>query len=1300
MDQVARRSLGLLLLLGILLAIVPQASTPPQAHAAQDPIDPGLTDPLAKVNATYARGASWTLVANPDGSFTWANAPDWIYNGSRYVPLIFEDHYAADGYYQVQGALIGARIYDTYARFYDPQLQEVRVYNEQWEVERWSNNKWASIGVASGSLSWEVTQTEDFVNVSRSSDTWAGIFRVDYIFRAGQPLKHTITWTSELASLTEFRVIQAWGGISAAKCRLSDTSLVNETALVNSTVFYFLDSEGQLAVGENQEAAVEWLQPTSVEAVTGNEMKVDYVFESWTLAQGQTLEIDPSTWTSDEATDDSYIENNAPNDNNGAVTVMKLIYDHDASPFPKINRLCVMWDISALPSNILVSSLYIKLWHSGHYGDAYEPIETWNTLNHTFDESTVNWNNQPTLDTELDTTSQGDTTTYTNITDTSGYIADYLQDRIDASADDFALTFCPDESGTHYTSDNYGPSELVQDVGPYLTVTYILNSAPTITSASITDMDDTDNIYAKRKGYSFQVVVNDADGATDISKVHLRAKDGAATVWEVQANSLDGTPAWSIASGSSIINLWTGTCSWAEDGNSGTATFKVEAEGDHTQYDDLELAVYVEDSAASSAGWTDKQTNYFDVITRLVTDSVAATDSRINVGGTATISGNVRYATTTSGNTASSFSPPDGQFTAVRIHDASHSLQGSDTSISSGAFSVSFSIPSSVQSNTYHVYLDMVADFSDGDAPDGDTASVIGDRIKILSIGAVDGRINVDSQGTYWATAELEYDSHSLASGDSFTLSGLAFSWDGVDLRFEATDTKASVQAQAVDSFTSGSEATHGITVGNINGQSGTIIWDQVDINTLSVNDGRIPLGQSVSLNVAGIFSYDSSAWSGVATMNETLSPGSVGLYGYSVASITDPTYGVTAFTQSAADVSCIIDRVNITGLTPTDSRINVGDTATIQATGVFQYDSSAWSGVATLNDTLTRATVGSKAFDVTSITDPTYGIDVFTQSAVAATVIWDKLTITLAPSDSRISLSSSASIVASITRQYDSSVSGATVTLNDTLAQAAVGLYGYTTTSVSGDAYGITVFESDSCSVIFDRIRITSLSAAEASVPLDTEVELRAEARLEYDNHSLGSGDWFVIDGANFSWDASDARFEASVALPTPQTVLYDSFTSGSEATYGISDGDPGSCSASVEWYGSSDTGSSSSSSSTWPTDTSTTTDTVDPGGMVIPGPSWIQQWGDEILVAGVFLVFMYAAGSKKSGQKKRQEATLGLEPALRNLPEDLGLKGLSQDLQAFKRKAGISSKAKRSPGVMSALKKHIKKLQRSVWS
>jgi len=50
----------------------------------------------------------------------------------------------------------------------------------------------------------------------------------------------------------------------------------------------------------------------------------------------------------------------------------------------------------------------------------------------------------------------------------------------------------------------------------------------------------------KSSYYSFVAVVNDADGATDIDKYYLRIMNGAATVAEVRADSLTGTPSYSI----------------------------------------------------------------------------------------------------------------------------------------------------------------------------------------------------------------------------------------------------------------------------------------------------------------------------------------------------------------------------------------------------------------------------------------------------------------------------------------------------------------------------------------------------------------------------------------------------------------------------------------------------------------------------------------------------------------------------------------------------------------------------------
>ena len=47
---------------------------------------------------------------------------------------------------------------------------------------------------------------------------------------------------------------------------------------------------------------------------------------------------------------------------------------------------------------------------------------------------------------------------------------------------------------------------------------------PSIRGASITDMDDTSNVYAMRKYYSFVAEVADPDA--DVAKVYLRAKNG------------------------------------------------------------------------------------------------------------------------------------------------------------------------------------------------------------------------------------------------------------------------------------------------------------------------------------------------------------------------------------------------------------------------------------------------------------------------------------------------------------------------------------------------------------------------------------------------------------------------------------------------------------------------------------------------------------------------------------------------------------------------------------------------------
>ena len=133
------------------------------------------------------------------------------------------------------------------------------------------------------------------------------------------------------------------------------------------------------------------------------------------------------------------------------------------------------------------------------------------------------------------------------------------------------------------------------------------------------------------------------------------------------------------------------------------------------------------------------------------------------------------------------------------------------------------------------------------------------DRIRIDSISVVDGRININTEGSFYATASLEFDNHALGTGDALSLSGHSFSWVSSRSRFEYNTTQSSVLHVTIDSFTSGSEATYGITVGNINSKSAFIIWDRIHVSFVANSTGPV-LNQVVLFTVVLTREYDSSS--------------------------------------------------------------------------------------------------------------------------------------------------------------------------------------------------------------------------------------------------------------------------------------------------------------------------------------------------------------------------------------------------------------------------------------------------------
>jgi hypothetical protein len=175
------------------------------------------------------------------------------------------------------------------------------------------------------------------------------------------------------------------------------------------------------------------------------------------------------------------------------------------------------------------------------------------------------------------------------------------------------------------------------------------------------------------------------------------------------------------------------------------------------------------------------------------------------------------------------------------------------------------------------------------------TVTVVFDRIRIDTLGASDTHANIGDLVTYYATASLEYDGHALGVGDSLTLSGEAMTWDSVDSRFEHNETVAVLSQTTINSFTSGNEAGFGITAGNINSKTVSVIWDALTIFNV----------QTVQYQGSGSFYYQAQVeW---AYDNTTVSGATVGAAypnGTSIGSFTSNSTGWATFIINQGNVT------------------------------------------------------------------------------------------------------------------------------------------------------------------------------------------------------------------------------------------------------------------------------------------------------------------------------------------------------------------------------------------------------------
>jgi len=330
-------------------------------------------------NFAGAQPAEWVLVergANFERWFNgthyrWVSAPQWVWNGSAYVPYIL-NYNAAEDCYVVQAGLIGAKIYSNHVEFYDPSLTRVAVWDEHWVVWKYSAllKKWVPV-LSQTKLSFDSSsyvEAEDYVNVTMRYSNSFGFLNITYHFR--ERLKHDVRFSP--ANNGTYMVTQVWLGIVYNKIKLENQTVLysgeNVTiSSADSATFLFFNDTQPFGIYESQA-----MEKKFVKVIIGNATfngkeycAASYVFGNWTLANGESLTIDPATITLQPPVED---------------------ISATANSYGARGTSWIKFDISSIPSaNIL--EVYLKCWVVEWESDCDGDVKFANTHNQTWTET-------------------------------------------------------------------------------------------------------------------------------------------------------------------------------------------------------------------------------------------------------------------------------------------------------------------------------------------------------------------------------------------------------------------------------------------------------------------------------------------------------------------------------------------------------------------------------------------------------------------------------------------------------------------------------------------------------------------------------------------------------------------------------------------------------------------------------------------------------------------------------------------------------------------------------------------------
>jgi hypothetical protein len=407
---------------------------------------------------------------------------------------------------------------------------------------------------------------------------------------------------------------------------------------------------------------------------------------------------------------------------------------------------------------------------------------------------------------------------------------------------------------------------------------------------------------------------------------------------------------------------------------------------------------------------------------------------------------------------------------------------------------VDYASPSSFTDNTYGLTA------ISGSA----VQSVIWDRILVQSSGVVDGRVNVGDSDTVYFVLKYEYDL-ALVSDGSVLVNGSAATYSAVNMRWELNVSQSTVCSNCYYvSAVSGN--LYGITVINHQASYPQVIWDRVKVESggITPSSSRVNVGSSVKVYFVVKYEFDGAlVTDGVVQFNGSsasynASAGrwelsvvhdSAGNWSYGVSGVSGNLYGITVLSDSAGLKSCVWDRIQFYDGGVTGSRVDVGSFVYVWFKARYEYDQApfngsvgsvyingslaSWDGFRWLK-TFNSSSVVKLYFAVSGVVDNAYNLTAYIVSVDTPSTVFDKVLCTLSVADDRINIASTAQITISSVYAYDNTPFQGYVRVNDTdFRKMSAGKYGFTITAISDNLYGLTVFESNAVSVVWDGLSV-----------------------------------------------------------------------------------------------------------------------------------------------------------------------------------------------------------------------------------